>query len=297
MSLSRFLQKVFIFCICFWAIDAGSSNLMRRGLDRYYGFNSRPEILINGSSMTLSGFHKSLIEKETNKKVSIYAKEGVGIEERYAMLKHFFSGEGNSVKIVIYELNPLLFSNQLTADNAYMLFYPFMDNDAIDKFIKKKASILDYYTHKYLRSVRFDALTMNFVFKGYFNSYENFKTSSIDPNIAYFPPEQIGKTSIEINKGKLAIFENTIALLAAKKIKVILVMMPIYYQKQATYDPISYANLTAVFNETAERYKDINFVDLNTPDLTYDAALFGDLLHLNREGQKTVTSSIIKLIK
>lgn len=270
---------------------------MLKGLNKFYGFDKAPAILINGSSMSLSGFHKTEIEKQVNQKVAVYAKEGVGVEDRYAMLQQFFSDQHSSVKTVIYEVNPLLFSHKLTAANVYTIFYPFMDNKAIDEYINKRATRLEYYVHKYLRSARFDVLTINFVLKGYMNNYDNFKTNSINPETAYFTNEESGKKMIEFNKDKVAVFEKTIKLLQDNNTKVVLVMMPVYYQKQATFDSTSYYQLGDYYKKFTGSKKNIFFLDLNTNNIAHNALFFADVLHLNREGQKKVTEAVVNFLK
>lgn len=297
MKFSAFLIKLFTFLLLFLIIDFATSKLMLKGLNKFYGFEKGPSILINGSSMSLSGFHKTEIEKQVHQKVVVYAKEGVGVEDRYAMLQQFFSDHHSSVKTVIYEINPLLFSDKLTAANVYTIFYPFMDNNAIDDYINKRATRFEYYVHKYFRSARFDVLTINFVLKGYMNNYDNFKTNSINPETVYFTKEESGKKMIELNKDKVAVFENTIKLLQDNNTKVILVMMPIYYQKQATFDSTSFNQLGEYYKKFAGSKKNISFLDLNTNDISHHALFFADVLHLNREGQKKVTAVVVNFLK
>src|SRR6478735_634314 len=122
MKFTIFLKRLAAFAIIFLLIDYTASIWMLKGLNKFYGFDNKPEILINGSSMTLSGFHRTDIEKKTAKRVCVYAKEGVGVEDRYAMLAQFFSEHPGTVKTVIYEVNPLLFSSKLTAANTYTIF-------------------------------------------------------------------------------------------------------------------------------------------------------------------------------
>lgn len=297
MKLSGFLIRLFAFLLLFLIIDFATSKLMLGGLNKFYGFDKAPAILINGSSMSLSGFHKTEIEKQVNQKVAVYAKEGVGVEDRYAMLQQFFSDKHSSIQTVIYEINPQLFSDKLTAANVYTIFYPFMDNNAIDEYIYKRATRFEYYVHKYFRSARFDVLSINFVLKGYMNNYDNFKTNTINPETAYFTKEECGKKKVEFNKDKVAVFEKTIQLLQDNNTKIVLVMMPIYYQKQATFDSISYNQLGDYYKKFTESKKNISFLDLNTNDIAHNALFFADVLHLNRDGQKKVTEAVVNFLK
>lgn len=297
MSFKKFFFRLLVFLAVFALVDFATSELMLKGLNKFYGFDKNPRILINGSSMSISGFNKSDIEIETNQKVSLYAKEGVGIEDRYVMLEQFFSEHPRTVKTVIYEINPLLFSNKLTANNVYTIFYPYIDNGAINEYIKKRAGKLDYVVHKYCHASRFDALTINFVLKGYLNNYNNFKTGSLNSQTAYFSNSELGKVMLEKGADKLKVFEKTMKLLQDNNTDVVLVMMPVYSQKQATFDTVSYNNLVTFYKTYSTNNKNVVFLDLNTKDFSHNALLFSDLLHLNREGQKKVTRSVSAYLK
>ena len=297
MSSRIFFLRLVVFLLIFFAIDLVTSSFMLNGLNKFYGFNGKPAILINGSSMSLSGFNKSEIEKQLQTRVAIYAKEGVGVEDRHAMLQQFFSNRSQAVKTVIYELNPLLFSKTLTAANVYTIFYPFMDNKAIDKYIKNRAPAKEYFAHKFFRSSRFDALTINLAVKGYMDKYENFKTNAIDPATAYFTTKDAGKVKVEMSPEKLSVFEQSLKLVKENNARVVLVMMPIYYQKRATFDSSSYQKLDSYFRQLSGAGTNISYLDLNKPEITRNALLYSDVLHLNRDGQNSVTAAIVHFFK
>lgn len=297
MGFKGFIVRLVVFLLAFFIIDLATSAVMLKGLNKFYGFHGKPTILINGSSMSLSGFNKSEIEKQLQTRVAIYAKEGVGVEDRHAMLQQFFTNRSQAVQTVIYELNPLLFSKTLTAANVYTIFYPFMDNEAIDSYIKSRASAKEYYAHKFFRASRFDALTINLAVKGYLNKYENFKTNAIDPRTAYFNEADSGKVKVEMSTDKVSVFERSLKLIKDNNARVVLVMMPIYYQKKATFDSISYQRLDQYFHGLSGEGTDVSYLDLNSPDITRNALLYSDVLHLNRDGQHSVTAAIVRFFK
>jgi hypothetical protein len=275
MKFTVFVLKLMVFLLLFVILDFSTSKLMLRGLNKFYEFNCNPKILINGSSMSLAGFNKSELEKKTNQKISLYAKEGVGVEDRLAMLEHFFSEHPNTVKIAIYEINPLLFSNKLTAANVYSIFYPFMDNKAIDQYIYKRADRMDYLVHK----------------------YDNLKTVSLNPAASYFKKSEENKIQVELNKDKVVAFEKSIRLLEKNKVKTVVVMMPIYYQKQLMFDSLSYKRFVSYFKECSALNKNVSYFDANTDSFSRNALLFSDLVHLNREGQRKITEIFGEYLK
>ncbi|MFN9116278.1 MAG: hypothetical protein ACK5XN_40060, partial [Bacteroidota bacterium] len=136
-------------------------------MNQYFGLDSNAEILLNGSSMSLAGFDKIKIENATKKSVAFYSRNGVSLEDRSTMLKHFFNKSSKKTSIVVLEVNPLLFSKKFTAANVYRLFLPFMDDAAIDEFVKSKTTLKDYWVRKIIRTSRYDIDLFSLAVKGY----------------------------------------------------------------------------------------------------------------------------------
>ena len=285
-----FFQRIILLVVVFLIIDFILSVILINGLNKYYGFTKDPEILISGSSMVMSGFNKRETESITSKQVSVYAHEGVSVSDRYVMINHFFSMFPSSVRTVIYEVNPVLFSNIETSDNSYTIFYPYMDNKAVDRYIKEKAGLTDYYLNNIIRTKRFDSRLIVNIAKGYLGIYDDVKTNTLDTVAIIQMREQTGKVNVKLEKANLRIFENTIDTIRSHNASIILVMMPMYYLKLQTFNKDGYNSLCQYLENYCLTRKEVNFLNLNENDIIMNADYFSDPLHFNRRGQRQITN-------
>lgn len=293
MKASVFFKRLIILAVLLLLIDFSISKILLVGLEKYYGFGQNAEIFINGSSMTGAGIDKNSIELETQNQVVIFARFGASVDDRFAMINYFYSEYPKSAKTVIYEVNPLLFSGISTADNVYTLFYPFMDNSAIDEYIKAESSVRDYYMHKWLRTTRYDVSLFNLSVKGYLGAYSNIKTTVLDTTKLSNLKQHEGEMEVSMNPNKIAVFENTMKILSGNGAKVYLVMMPIYYLKNQTFDSVGLQKLYDFYEHYQATHENIVFKNFNQGEFSTRFEFFSDPLHLNREGQKELTKSII----
>jgi hypothetical protein len=297
MNRLTFIFKIAILVLLFFVLDYLISCGLINGLNKYYGFHQKSEVLINGTSIAMSGFNRREIEDRTSFRTACYSHEGVSVDERYEMIDHFFKENPNSVKVVIYEVNPVIFSTNKIADNVYTIFYPYMDNRSIDRFVKERAGNIDYYIHKLVRTSRFDARLLRLVASGYSGNYENLKTNKLDTsNLVQFL-DQKDILHVILEPDKIKVFENTMELIAANNSRIILVMMPMYYYKLETYNSIELEELYKYFESLSQKETDITFINFNQDSLVRDAGLFSDPLHFNLSGQQRISRIICNYLK
>jgi hypothetical protein len=287
-----FFKSVLILMILFIVFDYLISNILLTGLNKFYGFNQEANILINGSSMIMSGLNRTDIEHLTNTKIACYSYEGVSVDDRYAMISHFFSINSHSVKTVIYEVNPLLFSDRRTSENVYKIFYPYMDNKDIDQYIHERASCVDYFLNKLIRTKRFDSRLFPPIIMGYLGKYNTIKKTQLDTTQITNYKSQKGKTPVIMERSKVEVFENTMNIIKSNNANIILVMMPIFYMKMQTFDNESYNNLCKYFESYSLSRQNVKYLDLNNENLNRKAKYFSDPLHYNIYGQKQISHLI-----
>lgn len=287
-----FFKRFGILILLFFFLDFILSVLLLNGLNKYYGFDKHPDILVNGSSMSISGFNRTEIERSTGMRVASYSHEGVSVTDRNAMIKHFFHMYPEGIKTVIYEINPILLSDVSSAKNVYTLFYPNMDDKAIDMYIKERAGTREYITHKIVRTTRFDGRLIPTIAMGYLGKYENLKTNTMDtvPLLPLLTKQ--GLTEIRLEKNNIEVFENTMDLIISKNSDIILVMMPMYYMKLNTFRSSDYNALCKYLEEFSTSREGISFINLNKDSLTHNAGFFSDQLHFNVYGQRLITDII-----
>lgn len=296
MSIFIWLKRLMIFIVLFFLIDFGISTALLPGLNKYFGLNTNAKILLNGSSMSLAGFNKAKIETDTNKSVAFYSRNGVSLEDRKTMLEHYFNTTTQKTDIVVLEINPLLFSKRFTAANVYMLFLPFMDDPAMDEFVKSKTTFKDYCVRKWIRTSRYNIDLFSLSLKGYLGMYENKKTQVLDDKALEGLKGEVNTVPVEFDNNKAELFNKTIALAKSHSKKIILVNMPIFESKMKTFKNEEYQVFIAFIKEFVKSNQNILFLDLNQPDITANPNLFSDPLHVNVEGQVKASNALVQFI-
>lgn len=291
-----FVRKVIVLVFLFLLFDFLLSLFLLSGLNKYFGFRNNPEIVINGSSMSMAGFNREEISFKTKRAVAAYAMEGVSVFERQAMLRHFFQMYPQGVKVVVYEVNPLIFSSVKIAENVYTSFYPYMDDITIDDFIKSSSDLTDYWIHKIIRTSRFDSRLIRLILMGYLNKFDNLKTNQLDPSSISQLIDQKGEVEIQMEQDNIEVFENTINLIHSNHAKTILVMMPMYYAKLETFNSDDFRKLCGYFEDFSSKKENISFMNLNQDSLIYNSGYFSDPLHFNVYGQSKITDLVSSFI-
>lgn len=289
MDYKTFLKRTFLLVILFFLLDLIISVILINGLNKYCGINQRPDILINGSSMSMSAFDKTGIESITKLKIANYSHEGVSIDARLAMIDYFFRENPSSLKTVIYEVNPLIFSSVQTADNVYTIFYPYLDDRFMDRFVKDRASKREYLTNKIVRTKRFDSRVIPDVLRGYISSYKNIRTTTLDTIAILQLVDEWDMTEVSMERSKIDVFEDTMEAISSHKCEIILVMMPMYHYKFRTFNKDGYNRLCKYFEEYGLCHQHIRFLDLNQDSIINNSSYFSDPLHINVYGQKVIS--------
>ena len=296
MGKQTWLKRALIFIFLFFISDLLISEALLIGLNRYFGLQSNAEILINGSSMSMAGFNKTNIEKATQRSVSFYSRNGVSLDDRTAMLKHYFHTTSKKTELVILEVNPLLFSKRFTAANVYVLFLPFMDDPSINQFVRSKTSNLDYLIRRIIRTSRYNLDLFSLSLKGYMGVYDNKKNQILDSNALLDLKNKVNTVPVEFNDDKIILFKNFIKIAAANSKKIILVNMPIYNVKMKTFKNEEYNDYISFMKQLSASQNDVLFLDLNQDQITSNPNLFSDPLHVNNQGQIKVTDALVKFI-
>ncbi|MGE5315947.1 MAG: hypothetical protein ACM3Q4_14740 [Acidobacteriota bacterium] len=296
MTLRTFIGRLALFVLLFAAVDFFVSEALLLGLCKYYGFDSEPDILINGTSGTISAISKAEIERATRNSVALFAREGVSVDDRLAMVDYFYSEHPRSVKTVIYEIDPKLFSLAPAAANVYTQFLPFMDNEIIDLYIRRHASDMEYFISRFIRMRRYDVHFLKMAARGFLGYSENPNTGMLDtiPLLAHV--EQKGTIPVEMHPERIRCFEKTMELIRENGAEVLLVMIPMHYLKHQTFEDSSMKRFYRYFEEYQKTNPNVEFLDFNAGHITIDATLFHDPVHMNRRGQKAVSGRLIGIL-
>lgn len=295
--MKKFFSYLFVFLIAFILIDQISGRIILNGIQKFYGLKQHSNLLIIGHSHVMLAIDKEDLEKNTGLKVSKYTREGVGVYDRYFMTKQFLdSPYSDSLQTVIYGVDQFSFVNSGLSDNSYKLFYPFMDERTIDKYIKDNAvDDWDYYQHKLFKTTRYSDPLLNASIRGYQNNYSNYKVGNL--NVELLKKQMTsGKSQfnrkIEMDPFLMETFEQTMDMLSERGIRVILLNTPIVdILKKGNLE--SYEKIINYFSDYASAHENIEYWDFN-PEYSSDYSIFYDPIHLNPKGQQIITKEINK---
>lgn len=288
-----FVIKVLVFLLLFGLFDSGIFAVFKRGLNQYYGFTGKSEILIIGSSASLSGYNIPYLESALDKQVALYAQEGSSLEIRHVMLQHYFSNNEGIVNTVLYEISPRILSNKKMEVNGYKMFYPYMDEKVISKYIvSEEPKHSNYLIHKYIKASRFNNLLIKNSINGYIGFYGNVKKLIVDTTtiMHYKNPQRL--EPILLDSSKVHAMEQSIKMIQGNNARIILVNFPVTSFLQESYVKSDYCNYLGFLKALCTKYSNVSLIDLN--DNVYnDYHLFSDKGHLNSAGQMEFTQGII----
>lgn len=296
MKKRRLITYVVVAFLLFFIGDRLVNTLLMSGVKNYYGLNQKADVLLIGHSHLMLSVDKQKLEKETGLKVSKYCREGVNVSDKKAMVDHFLnSGCADSLKLVLYGVDLATFTGEGLSQNSYMLFYPFMDDDGIDKYVKSQATASDYWLHKFVKTYRFTSDDMkNSAARGWLSNWSNLKYNQMDVEAYKKRLRKGDERNIAMNPDLMKEFDVTIKTLTSKGIKVVLVNTPTYILLNQ-YEPEKYDKMMTWFKYYANQNKLVEFWDFN-PRYAGDYTIFSDRLHLNQKGQSVITKELIDRI-
>jgi len=297
MKFATWLKRAVVFLVLFFVIDFAISEAMLKGLNRYFGLHSQSDMFINGSSMAMAGFDKTNLEHSLHKKIAFYTRTGVSLQDRSAMLHHYFDASTATTDIAVFEVNPLLFSKKFTAANVYMLFLPFIDEPSMSDFVRSNTDAKEFWIRKFIRCSRYNTDMIALAIKGYTRNYENQKNLVLDLNALEGLKSEANTVKVELDPQKIKLFKDCVALMKQHCNKVILVNMPVFVTKLKTFKTDEYQEYMDVVQQVASASGQIHFLDLNQPDIIDNASYFSDPLHLNASGQVEVTKAMTQFME
>lgn len=292
-------QYIILFILFFILLNWVGGKILLLGVERFYGLKQHAAILLIGHSHLMLATDKDALQQGTGMKVSKYTIEGVSVYDRYFMIKQYLDSEySDSLKVILYGVDPYSFVKGGLSENSYTLFYPYMDDPAINDYIKNAHSGKDYITHKLFPLTRYSDVSLNASLRGWRNDFSNYKTGSI--NIDAYKKgidnnEKKYNRSIEIDPELLAIFEETMELATQRGIKVILVNTPIV-------DVLMQANnedqdeVIRYYCKYAASHALVEYWDFN-PEYSSNYKIFYDPIHLNPKGQELITLELVNRLK
>lgn len=289
VGMKKRIVKIVVFLLILFVLDRSVACFIKTGLEKYYGVGQDAEILLIGHSHMMKSCNKDTIENELGMKVAKYCREGVLVQDRYAMVLHFLSEQKNgSVPYVLYGVDPFMFAEGDLSMNSYKLFYPFMDTPSMDALVRREAKDWhDYPIHKYIHSTR---ITDNMIYRsmrGWFGYWKSFQDGVI--NEQAWAARRSWKRHMP--EDKVALFRKTLDILLESGCHVVLVHPPVIESFEKS-NPEDFRKMMDYYRELAESDPRIDFLDYG-PMFSHRRELFEDSVHVNRLGEKLMTEVLI----
>ena len=291
------IKRILLILVLFFVCDFALERLMKHGVDTMYGQNQYSEVLLIGHSHLMLAVDKLQMEDDLGVGVSKYTREGVGVSDRKVMIQQFLDSEySDSLKLVVYGVDLCTFTGEGLSANSYKLFYPFMDDAKIGRYILEQGGAKDYWMHKLFRCYRYnDDALKNGALRGLLHNWANMKSGAIDVEAYRARVERGDERHIQMNQELIDEFLETMDMLTSRGLKVLLVNTPTLDLLNG-FEPEKFRMMVDWFQEYADEHHLVEYLDFN-PEYSSRHELFYDRIHLNVEGQKVISPMITKRIE
>jgi hypothetical protein len=283
--------KILFVILLFFVLDRAIFHFLHSGLVKFYGMDKGAEIVFIGHSHTLLGIDSEKIGNELDLHTSKYAFAGSNVFDRYHMVKQLVDKEP-SLKTVVYDVDPRLFDIEGLSSASYTLLFPFIENQEIARYLKQKATWQEFYINRFIKTSRFRDQTLLMAFYGLANKTEGAKTSQVVLKNYKNYLNQERERKIVVNQEGVNIFLETIQYLELKKIRTVLVFLPVI-DKLNEIDRSTQEDVLSIFHETAEENRNVFYLNYNDA-YEHEHEMFYDLRHLNEQGKQEVTKRLIQ---
>ena len=284
----KYLVKLAVFGCLVFALDFGMDRLFLLGLDRYFGLDRSGAVLCVGHSRTVLGIDAALLEQKLGMPVVKYALDGANLQDRLAMIRHYFNRQPNSVRLVIYDVDAYTFSPGGLSANSYQLFFPFLDNPEIHEYLKPYDTAgPEHWLRRIFKSRRYDETTIALAFRGMMGNRKNLKRGTVDIERLKRQIARGENRGIAIDPDSLKVFQETLQFIRSRGAKVLLAYIPVV-DVLNDVDRKNKIEAIDIFKRNCAADSGILYLDYNR-DYEHRHELFYDGVHMNPAGQKVIT--------
>ncbi len=286
------LLKALLFAVLFVCLDQAAGSIIRKGLERYYTLDEPAGILCVGDSHTVLGIDRVRIEHETGVKVAKFALEGANTLDRLAVLRYYFRLHPSSLRAVVYDVSDHTFSSKGLSSNSYRLFFPFMDDPEVRRYVREHCNDwTEYWLRRLFCTPRFNEGTISVAMRGYLGNWSNLKYGTVDIERLEKDIKNGRVWPILFDDANTMVFEKSIETVRSHGIPIVLVYIPTV-DIINNVDPEKHRVAVERFRALSEKDSGVIFLDYNS-EYEQQHELFYDPIHMNPKGQKIITSRLI----
>lgn len=296
----KLLTRGIVFLLVIGVSDSGIGWFLNNGLNAYMGLDKQTAVVCVGHSHTMAAIDDELLAKNLGVQVAKYALCGVNTFDRQAMLQHYFNEHPQGTRLIVYDVDHLLFNSEPKQSTAYRQLYPFMDNPQMGAYLREQAwSSSEYYARKILKTLRYSDATRNNAIRGHLaKKVQGWKSraniNAIKKDLVLNPE----KYRIKMHQESINALIDTINLAERYNVRMLLVFLPTM-DIVNSLEPEKYNKVIAVYEQLVRSHKNVTFINYNDKYAS-EYRLFYDSTHMNQDGQllmtKELSSEIVSLI-
>jgi hypothetical protein len=298
----KFCLKLLLFFGIMAVTDHAVDSYLKKGLNRYYGFDNGAQVLCVGHSRTIHAVDSHWLEQAVGVPVAKYALAGTDTFDRLMMIHHYLGQHPAQTRVVVYDVDYFTFNGRTTGlgrkNDQFKHFFPFMDNAEVAAYVKKRSRWGEYTSRKLVKSLRYnDPAVLARAIISHFKT-DPITTGKIDMGNYRkgLAAENTGKPDLIIDPGHVGCFEEILKLLRSRDIKVVLFYLPVVDIERDRIDRQYREKVIGMFRGYAARDPGVVFLeDAMKYEHAYD--LFCDPWHVNRAGQSLVTDDLARAVK
>lgn len=286
--------RVAIVIIALLTVDYLGSEFLKSNIEKSYGLQKHSDVLMVGHSHVMMGVYAPKISQEIRCSISKYTRAGVDLRARHLMVNQYLNSKyADSLKMVILGIDAQSFTGSGLSENAHVLFYPWLDNEEIARYVLNETSCCNYLFHKVFRLSRYNDELVGCAIRGMRGGEDiNMKQKGMGEYEEYRDSKG---ANIELNALLMDELEQTVQELQSRDLEVILLQTPVV-RHLLNGNEKEYKQVCAYFSSLEEKYDKVNYVNY-TDSLMVDYGLFFNPTHLNQKGQSVFTEKIIPEIK
>lgn len=296
-DFKNWVVKCLIIVFLFISADYLVGETLLAGLEKYFGLAEPADTLLIGHSHTVLGINKEMLEDDLGSRVAKYSRQGANLANRDAMIRQYINRQPGSVKTIVYGVDAHLFTSKGLSKNSLALFYPFIDDEVINEYLKKGDGLWssNYLLRKIIHTARYSEVTISLAIRGFMENWDNYKRGTVDIGRLNKEIANDSFRKIRILNDQVEIFKNTMHYIRRKGINVVLLYIPTVDVLNKA-EPQKYNRVISKIEEIANHDDGITFLNYNT-DYAHRHELFYDPIHMNPAGQQVVTKRLASDLK
>lgn len=290
--MAKIFYKLLLLFLLLFTVDVAISSFLFDGLKRFIGLEVDSDIVFIGHSHTVCAIDAKMIEKVLDNRIAKIAIHGVRTNEQYILAKYYYNYTKTKPAIVVIDVDENTFSTIENNLNSHTRFYPFMDDDGIESYIRESGEKCEsVIARKYLKTLRYNnSWVLVRSLKGAFGVFDD-KPPAKTIDVEKFSDKK--HEVVKFDDDAQALFSEYLGFLSKNGATVILA----YYPKLIlnVTDKTNYNKVLLQATNYTKKNKNVYLFDCNKY-VNNKTDFFFDPTHVNKSGQEFISRQLAKYL-